>query len=539
MTDGTADGPLGQLRAMRSRAVLGGGQKRIEQQHARGKLTARERLALLLDVGSFQEFGALATHNVSEFGLDKQRVPGDGIVTGFGKISGRRVAVFAQDFTVLGGSFSEVQSHKICRIQDLALQSGIPLIGLNDSGGARIQEGVRSLAAYGEVFVRNVMASGVIPQISVIMGPCAGGAVYSPALTDFVIMSEGSFMFLTGPDVIKSITGEDVSAQGLGGADVHTAQSGVAHLATASEADAIEAVKRLLGYLPQNNNEDPPQVVPYDAPDRMDEALNTLIPVAENEPYDIRDAIGMIFDRGSFMELHDAFAPNAVVGFARLDGFSIGVIANQPAYMAGALNIDASDKISRFIRTCDAYNIPLVDLRRLPGLPARHVAGVRRRDPPRREDHLRLLRGVGAQDLDRHPQGDGRRLRRDVQQADAHRSRLRVADRADRRHGCGARGARALPRRREERRGPAGARARADRVLPRAVLQSLPRRRRGPDRRGDRAGRDAAAPGPRARGAPHEGAGEPAEEARADSDMSAPGRYQALIPKRAARRVVQ
>ena len=367
MTDVTADGPLGQLRAMRSRAVLGGGQKRIEQQHARGKLTARERLALLLDVGSFQEFGALATHNVSEFGLDKQRVPGDGIVTGFGKVSGRRVAVFAQDFTVLGGSFSEVQSHKICRIQDLALQSGIPLIGLNDSGGARIQEGVRSLAAYGEVFVRNVMASGVIPQISVIMGPCAGGAVYSPALTDFVIMSEGSFMFLTGPDVIKAITGEDVSAQGLGGADVHTAQSGVAHLATASEADAIEAVKRLLGYLPQNNNEDPPQVVPYDAPDRMDEALNTLIPVAENEPYDIRDAIDMIFDRGSFMEIHDAFAPNAVVGFARLDGFSIGVIANQPSYMAGALNIDASDKISRFIRTCDAYNIPLVTFVDCPG----------------------------------------------------------------------------------------------------------------------------------------------------------------------------
>jgi len=367
MADGTTDGPLGKLRAMRSRAVLGGGQKRIEQQHARGKLTARERLALLLDVGSFQEFGALATHNVSEFGLDKQRVPGDGIVTGFGKISGRRVAVFAQDFTVLGGSFSEVQSHKICRIQDLALQSGIPLIGLNDSGGARIQEGVRSLAAYGEVFVRNVMASGVIPQISVIMGPCAGGAVYSPALTDFVIMAEGSFMFLTGPDVIKAITGEDVSAQSLGGAEVHTAQSGVAHLATASEADAIEAVKRLLAYLPQNNNEDPPQLVPDDKPDRMDEALNALIPDAENEPYDIRDAVAMIFDRGSFLELHEAFAPNAVVGFARLDGFSIGVIANQPAYMAGALNIDASDKISRFIRTCDAYNIPLVTFVDCPG----------------------------------------------------------------------------------------------------------------------------------------------------------------------------
>lgn len=366
MTDGT-NKHLDALRAMRSRAVLGGGEKRIEQQHARGKLTARERLALLLDQNSFQEFGALATHNFTDFGLDKQRIPGDGITTGFGKINGRRVAVFAQDFTVLGGSFSEVQSHKICRIQDLALASGIPLIGLNDSGGARIQEGVRSLAAYGEVFVRNVLASGVIPQISVILGPCAGGAVYSPALTDFVIMSNGSYMFLTGPDVIKSVTGEDVSAQVLGGMDIHTAKSGVAHLATASEPDAIEAVKLLLGYLPQNNNEDPPRLAPYDVTDRIDEALNSLIPEAENEPYDVRDAISLIFDADSFMEIHGEFAPNAVVGFARLDGYSIGIVANQPSYMAGALNIDASDKISRFIRICDAFNIPIVTFVDCPG----------------------------------------------------------------------------------------------------------------------------------------------------------------------------
>ena len=257
MGDRTSD-DLATLRAMRSRAVLGGGQKRIEQQHARGKLTARERLALLLDEGSFQEFGALATHNVAEFGLDRQRFPGDGIVTGFGKVNGRRVAVFAQDFTVLGGSFSEVQAQKICRIQDLALESGIPLIGLNDSGGARIQEGVRSLAAYGEVFVRNVMASGVIPQISLILGPCAGGAVYSPALTDFVIMTDDSFMFLTGPDVIKAVTGEDVTALTLGGADVHTTRSGVAHLAAPTEVAGLTLAKLLLSYLPQNNNEDPP-----------------------------------------------------------------------------------------------------------------------------------------------------------------------------------------------------------------------------------------------------------------------------------------
>ena len=358
---------LAALREMRGRAVLGGGRKRIEQQHARGKLTARERLALLLDEGSFQEFGALATHNVTEFGLADQRYPGDGLVAGFGKVSGRRVAVFAQDFTVLGGSFSEVQANKICRIQDLALAAGIPLIGLNDSGGARIQEGVRSLAAYGEVFVRNVMASGVIPQISLILGPCAGGAVYSPALTDFIIMSEGSSMFLTGPDVIKAVTGEDVTAQSLGGAEVHMHRSGVAHLAAPSEAAALELVKRLLGYLPQNNNEDPPQVAPYDSPDREDEALNALIPDNENEPYDMRVAIGMIFDRDSFLEIHPDFAPNAVVGFARLDGYSIGIVANQPAYMSGALNIDASDKISRFIRTCDAYNVPVITFVDCPG----------------------------------------------------------------------------------------------------------------------------------------------------------------------------
>jgi acetyl-CoA carboxylase carboxyltransferase component len=354
--EGKTHSPLERLRDMRSRAVLGGGAKRIEQQHARGKLTARERLALLLDAGSFQEFGALATHQINEFGLENQRFPGDGIVTGFGRISGRRVAVFAQDFTVLGGSFSSVQAQKISRIQDLALDSGIPLIGLNDSGGARIQEGVRSLAAYGEVFVRNVMASGVIPQISVILGPCAGG-----------IMASDSCMFLTGPDVIKAVTGEDVSAQVLGGADVHTGRSGVAHLAAETEVAGLTLAKLLLSYLPQNNSEDPPQVRPDDPPTRMDEALNTLIPSDENQPYDIRDAIASIFDLDSFLEIQPQFAANAVVGFARMEGYSVGIVANQPAYMSGALNIDASDKISRFIRICDAFNIPLVTFVDCPG----------------------------------------------------------------------------------------------------------------------------------------------------------------------------
>ena len=359
---------LDTLRSMRTRALEGGGPERIAAQHARGKLTARERLALLLDDGSFQEMGALATHDETEFGLADQRYPGDGVVAGFGKINGRRVAVFAQDFTVLGGSFSKVQSNKISRIQDLALESGVPLIGLNDSGGARIQEGVASLAAYGEVFVRNVLASGVIPQISLILGPCAGGAVYSPALTDFVIMvRDTSSMFLTGPDVVEAVTGEQVTIEILGGPDVHDARSGVAHLVAATERQALELVKLLLGYLPQNNNEDPPQIAPYDAADRMDDELNTLIPRDEAEAYDVRDIVERVFDRDSFLEIHPAFAPNAIVGFARLDGFSAGIIANQPAVMAGVLDIDASDKIARFIRICDVYNIPVITFVDCPG----------------------------------------------------------------------------------------------------------------------------------------------------------------------------
>ncbi len=506
---------LATLRAMRSRGVLGGGQERIAQQHARGKLTARERLALLLDEGSFQEFGALATHTLTEFGLDKQRFPGDGIVTGFGKINGRRVAVFAQDFTVLGGSFSEVQSQKICRIQDLALESGIPLIGLNDSGGARIQEGVRSLAAYGEVFVRNVMASGVIPQISLILGPCAGGAVYSPALTDFVLMAGASYMFLTGPDVIKAVTGEDVSAQALGGPDVHTSRSGVAHLSAETEVDGIVLVKRLLSYLPQNNNEDPPQITPDDPANRMDEALNSLIPRDENQPYDIRDAIAMVFDHDSFLEIHPAFAPNAVVGFARLDGYSVGIVANQPAYMSGALNIDASDKIARFIRICDAYNIPIVTFVDCPGfLPGtdQEYGGVIRHGAkiiyayceatvPKISIVTRKAMG-GA-----YVAMSSKQMRTDLAFAWP-TAQIAVM-------GARAGGARALPRRREERRRPGGARARADRRVPREVLQPVPGRRRRPDRRGDRAARDAPAPRPRARGAAHQGPAEPAQEARA------------------------
>lgn len=357
-----------QLRAMRARAMAAGGPERIEAQHAKGKLTARERLAALLDAGTFQEIGALATHNVTDFDMADKKYPGDGVVAGFGKIHGRKVAVYAQDFTVLGGSFSEVQSNKICRVMDVAVESGIPIIGLIDSGGARIQEGVRSLAAYGQLFTRNVMASGVVPQISVILGPSAGGAVYSPALTDFVIMVRRiSYMFITGPDVIKTVTGEEVSFRDLGGALVHNAKSGVAHLMADSEQQAFQQVKQLLSYLPPNNAEDPRRVEPYDDPMRMDEALNTIVPRDDTQPYDMHEVIAHIVDRDSFFEIQPYYARNAITGFARLDGYSVGIVANQPNYLAGVLDIDSSDKIARFVRICDAYNIPIVTLVDCPG----------------------------------------------------------------------------------------------------------------------------------------------------------------------------
>ncbi|MDR3070728.1 MAG: acyl-CoA carboxylase subunit beta [Propionibacteriaceae bacterium] len=362
------DERLQKLRQKRELALQGGGAKRIDAQHAQGKLTARERLAVLLDEGSFQELGALATHQNTDFGMADKKFPGDGVVTGFGKVNGRRVAVYAQDFTVLGGSFSQVQSNKICRLQDLAMESGIPLIGLNDSGGARVQEGVKSLAAYGEVFFRNVAASGVIPQLSLIMGPCAGGAVYSPALTDFVIMVDGSAnMFLTGPEIIKAVTGEEVTSEDLGGAWVHNARSGVAHFESASDQEALELAKLVLSYLPQNNSQDPPSLTPYDDPYRAEAALDSIIPQDDNQPYDMRDVLDLVFDRESVLEVHSQFAPNAVTAFARLDGHSIGIVANQPSVLSGALDIDSSDKISRFISLCDMFNIPLVTFVDCPG----------------------------------------------------------------------------------------------------------------------------------------------------------------------------
>lgn len=355
------------LEQKRAASQLGGGEKRIEAQHKRGKLTARERLTLLLDEGSFQEIGAFVTHRSNDFGLEKQRFLGDGVVTGYGTIDGRLVYVFSQDFTVFGGSLSETHAQKICRIMDLAMENGAPVIGLNDSGGARIQEGVVSLGGYADIFYRNVMASGVIPQFSLIMGPCAGGAVYSPALTDFVSMVEGtSYMFVTGPNVVKTVTNEDVSSEDLGGASVHSTRSGVAHFAAANEAEAIQHLRRLLSYIPQNCEEKAPEAA-YSGGNEIRKQLAELVPANPNQPYDMREVIQGVVDDNSFLEVHAGFAGNIIVGFARLAGKSIGVVANQPAVLAGVLDVHASQKGARFVRFCDAFNIPLLVFEDVPG----------------------------------------------------------------------------------------------------------------------------------------------------------------------------
>lgn len=358
---------LSTLKKRKESAQLGGGEKRIEAQHKRGKLSARERLTLLLDPGSFQEFGMLVQHRAVNFGLDKERYAGDGVVTGYGRINGRDVYVFSQDFTVFGGSLAEAHAEKICRVMDMAMKNGAPVIGLNDSGGARIQEGVVSLGAYADIFYRNVKASGVIPQISAIMGPCAGGAVYSPALTDFVTMVEGtSYMFVTGPNVVKTVTHEDVTSEDLGGANTHATKSGVTHFTAANDAACIDQIKNLLSYLPQNCEEEAP-VVTYSSTDETRPDLNTIIPENANQPYDMHEVISQIVDADSWFEVHKDFAENIIVGFARVAGRSIGVVANQPAFLAGVLDIKSSVKGARFVRFCDAFNIPLLVFEDVPG----------------------------------------------------------------------------------------------------------------------------------------------------------------------------
>jgi acetyl-CoA carboxylase carboxyltransferase component len=364
----TADDRIEQLREMRARARLGGGEERIARQHERGKLTARERVERLLDPGTFREIDMFVTHRTVGFGIEELKILGDSVVTGWGKVNGRTVYVFSQDFTVFGGSLGEVHAEKICKIMDLAMKNGAPVIGINDSGGARIQEGVVSLAAYAYVFQRNVMASGVVPQISAVMGPCAGGAVYSPAMTDFILMvKETSFMHITGPEVIRAVTREEVTSEELGGAVTHNTRSGVAHFAAEDEDEAFETLRNLLSYLPQNNAEDPPFVPTDDPPDRADEALNTIVPENPNKPYDIKKVIAMVVDDGEFLEVHQGYAQNIVVGFARLGGLSVGIVAQQPQVLAGVLDIDASRKGARFVRFCDAFNIPIITLVDVPG----------------------------------------------------------------------------------------------------------------------------------------------------------------------------
>ncbi len=357
-----------ELREKREQAMMGGGPDRIDAQHKKGKLTARERLELLLDPGSFKELDVFVTHRISDFGMDKKKFPGDGVVTGYGKVDGRLVYVFSQDFTVFGGSLGEMFAEKVVKVMDLAMRNGAPFIGLNDSGGARIQEGVLSLGGYAEIFFRNVLASGVIPQISAIMGPCAGGAVYSPAMTDFILMVKGtSHMFITGPEVIKAVTGEEVTFEQLGGAMSHNQKSGVAHFAAENEEHCIEMIKTLLSYLPSNNLDDPPRIETGDDVNRMDEELARIVPQESDKPYDMKDIILRVVDNGEFLEVHEHWAKNIVVGFARLNGYAIGVIGNQPKVLAGTLDIDSSTKGGRFVRFCDAFNVPLLTFVDVPG----------------------------------------------------------------------------------------------------------------------------------------------------------------------------
>ena len=352
----------------REQAKLGGGQKRIDSQHKKGKLTARERIDLLLDEGSFEEFDMFVTHNCHDFGLEKESYMSDGVVTGYGTIDGRLVYVFSQDFTVFGGSLSEAYAQKICKLLDKAMKMGAPVIGINDSGGARIQEGVKSLGGYAEIFQRNILASGVIPQISAIFGPCAGGAVYSPALTDFIFMTKkNSYMFVTGPKVVKTVTGEVVTDDELGGASIHGSKSGVTHFVTEDEQEGLMMIRKLLSYIPQNNLEEAP-IFPCDDPiDRLEDSLNYIIPDNPNKPYDVKDVIHSIVDYNEFVEIHRNFAPNIVIGYARFNGVSVGIVANQPSYLAGVLDINASKKAARFVRFCDAFNIPLLTLVDVPG----------------------------------------------------------------------------------------------------------------------------------------------------------------------------
>ena len=437
---------LEELTRRHTAAEEGGGPERRERQHREGKLAARERVELLLDEGTFEEIDKLVEHRCRDFGMDQQVIPGDGVVTGFGRINGRPAYVFAQDFTVFGGSMSETNAQKICKVMDLALKTGAPFIGLNDGGGARIQEGVVSLGGYADIFLRNTLASGVIPQISAIMGPCAGGSVYSPAITDFVFMvADTSYMFITGPDVIKTVTHEDVTKEQLGGSMTHNSVSGVGHFVSRDDAECVQMIRELLSYLPQNNREDAPRKACTDPIDRADLSLDTIVPAESNLPYDIKDVIHKVVDDGDFFEVHEHWARNLVVGFARLDGRPVGIVANQPAFLAGCLDINSSVKGARFVRFCDAFNIPSDHVRRRSGISSRHRSGIRRHHSAWREAALRFCGSYRPQDYRHHPQSLWRRLLRDGVEAYPYRCQPGMAHRRDCRHGRGRRGQYRLP----------------------------------------------------------------------------------------------
>ena len=511
----TYDEKLGRLEELRYEAIHAGTEQAVAKQHERGKYTARERVEKLLDPGSFQELDVFMRHRTYEFDMQKNRPYGDAVVTGHGTIDGRRVCVFSQDFTVFGGSLGEVMAEKMCKIMDLAAKIGCPVIGINDSGGARIQEGVVSLGAYGDVFTRNVQCSGVIPQISLIMGPCAGGAVYSPAMTDFVFMvKETSHMFITGPEVIKTVTGEEVDFESLGGAMSHNTKSGVAHFASDDEDQCLEDTRYLLGFLPQNNLEMPPRVQPTDDPLRMDPELDHVVPDNPNKPYDMRDVVRHVVDDGEFFEVHEHYARNIICGFSRLNGYAVGIVGNQPNQLAGVLDIDSSTKAGRFVRTCDAFNIPIITLTDVPGfLPGttQEWGGIIRHG-------AKLLyaycEATVPEDHDHHPQGVRRRLRRHGVKAPAGGLQLRVADRRGRSDGTRGRGQHHLPARHLILADSGRAPAEAHRGLQGALREPVRGRRARLHRRRDRPARDPAEDHHRARDAPEQADAGPAPQAR-------------------------
>ena len=521
----TTAGKLADLLGRDAAAVHAGSAAAVERQHAKGKGTARERIDALLDPGSFVELDRLARHRSVAFDQASNRPYGDGVITGYGTIDGRQVCVFSQDFTVFGGSLGEVFGEKIVKVMDLAMKVGCPVIGINDSGGARIQEGVVSLGLYAEIFYRNTIASGVIPQISLVLGPCAGGAVYSPAITDFIIMvDQTSHMFITGPDVIKTVTGEDVEFEELGGALTHNSRSGVAHYLATDEADAIDFAKALLSYFPSNNVDDAP-VFPVEAVAGVtatDLALDTLIPDSASQPYDIHTVIKAVLDDAEFLETQALFAPNIVCGLGRVDGRSVGVVANQPLHYAGCLDIDASEKAARFVRTCDAFNIPILTFVDVPGFLPGTGPGMERHHPTRRETAVRVRRGDCAEGDGHHPQGVRRRVRRHGEQAPARRREPRVADCADRSHGCTGRGEHLVPQ------GISGVRVTRERSrgVRRTVRgpsrQSVHRRRARLRRRRDRSVADQTRGQQRAADPAHQARPVATEEAREHSAVTEP-----------------